>query len=148
MLQWRRKFTPIQIHAKLAAQRTRRNTAFPDLTAVRKFLKGKTHRRSAVETRGAKTKWTRAHVMAANRMRRQKIKACRGAKYVKWDAIIRSSRTPKVHRTTAAKAFKREGIPAQFRPLREKVSGRSEVSPPPRIARGIKPHVWQVWTAG
>ena len=99
MLQWRRKFTPIQIHAKLAAQRTRR---------------------SAVETRGAKTKWTRAHVMAANRVRRQKIKACRGAKYVKWDAIIRSSRTPRVHRTTAAKAFKREGIPAQFRPLREK----------------------------
>ena len=45
---------------------------------MRKFLNGKPHRRGAVETRGAKRKWTRAHVLTANRMRRQKIKACKG----------------------------------------------------------------------
>ena len=67
MLQWRRTFTPIQIHVKLAAQRARRNIPSPDVIAVRNFLKGKTQRRSAVETRGAKTKWTRAHVMVALR---------------------------------------------------------------------------------
>ena len=58
--------------------------------------------------------------MAANRVRRQGIIAGRSAKYVKWDAIILSSRTPRAYRATAAKAFKREGIPAQFRPSREK----------------------------
>ena len=42
MLEWRRKFTPIQIHDKLRAQRSRRNIAFADLTVVRKILKGKT----------------------------------------------------------------------------------------------------------
>ena len=78
LIEWGQKFTPIQVHQKLQAFRARRNIQCPDLTAVRKFLKGKAHRRGAVETRGAKRKWTRAHVLTANRMRRQKIKACKG----------------------------------------------------------------------
>ena len=74
LIEWRQKLTPIQVHQKLPALRARRNIQCPDLTAVRKFLKGNTHRRGAVQTRGAKRKWTRAHVLTANRVRRQKIK--------------------------------------------------------------------------
>ena len=85
LMEWRQKFTPIQIHYKLQRLRARRNIACPDLTAVRKFLKGKTHRRGAIETRGAKSKWTRAHVLAANRERRKRIKACKGTKFNKCD---------------------------------------------------------------
>ena len=105
LMEWRQKVTQIQIHYKLQRLRARRNIAYPDLTAVRKFLKGKTHRRGAIETRGAKSKWTRAHVLAANRERRKRINACKGTKFIKWGKITKGARLPKVHRTTAAKAF-------------------------------------------
>ena len=120
LMDWRQKFTPIQIHYKLQRLRARRNIACPDLTAVRKFLKGKTHRRGAIETRGAKSKWTRAHVSATNRERRKRNKAIKGTRFIKWDKITKGARLLKVHRTTAAQAFIREGIPAKYRPSREK----------------------------
>ena len=44
--------TPIDIHTKLCAQRRRRNEGEPCLTAIRRALKGITHKRSRVETRG------------------------------------------------------------------------------------------------
>ena len=106
--------------------RSRRRIVAPDLTVIRKFLKGKTHRRGKVETRGAKPKWTRANVLAANRARRKSIKGAKGTRYITWNTIVRKSRAPKVHRTTAAKAFVREGVPAKFRPSREKPQRRKE----------------------
>ena len=97
LMEWRQKFTPIQIHCKLQRLRARRIIACPKLTAVRKFLKSKTHRRGAVETRGAKSKWTRAHVLAANRERRKRIKARKGTRFIQWNKITKDARLPKVH---------------------------------------------------
>ena len=46
LMEWRRKgCTPIEIHAKLVGCRGGKGIKAPDLTVVRKFLKGKTHRR-------------------------------------------------------------------------------------------------------
>ena len=49
--------TPIEIHARLVkgrkAEKPKRKG--PDLTTVRRYIKGKTFKRSAVETRGRKS---------------------------------------------------------------------------------------------
>ena len=104
----------------MANKRQRQRVRPPNLTVIRKFLKGKTHRRGVVETRGAKRKWTRANVLKANRARIAKIQKHKGAKYVSWDVIAHAARARKVHRTTVARAFIREGILARFRPSRAK----------------------------
>ena len=44
----------VQIHKRLSTDRGRRRQAPPDLTTVRRFVKGKTSKRSATETRGRK----------------------------------------------------------------------------------------------
>ena len=49
---WKSKsWTPVQIHAQLAKDRKRKRQRGPDLTTARRFAKGKTFKRSAVETR-------------------------------------------------------------------------------------------------
>ena len=110
--------TPV-IHTKIKASRQRIRVAPLDITVVRRFLKGKTHRRGVVEKRGRKRSWTRANVLKANAVRKDKIKKHPG-KYIKWDKIVKGSRVPQVHRSTAQRAFEREQIPVKFRPCREK----------------------------
>ena len=52
---WKSKsWTPVQIHAQLTKDRTCTRQRGPDLTTARRFVKGKTFKRSAVETRGRK----------------------------------------------------------------------------------------------
>ena len=115
-----------RIHTKLEEMRDRRGVQTPNVTVVRKFLKGKTHKRGRVETRGRKKKWTRANVLAANRVRRSRIKAHRGARYVAWGEIIRRTRVPKIHRSTASRSFAREGLPVRFTPSRETPQRKQE----------------------
>ena len=55
--------TPVQIHARSAAQRTKKKIATPHLTNVRKAPKGKVCKRGRVETRGRRPKFTRAMVL-------------------------------------------------------------------------------------
>lgn len=111
---------PVEIQAALALRRQKNEEAAPDLTAVRRFLKGKTHQRGRSETRGRKSKVSRRNVLNMNSVRRTLVKKDKGTRYVKWDEIIRKSRAPPVHRSTAARAFKREDIKAIFRRSREK----------------------------
>ena len=58
--------TPMQIHEQLVKDRRRRK---PDLTTVRRFVKGKTHKRATTETRGRKKKLSVANVKAMDRAR-------------------------------------------------------------------------------
>lgn len=121
MIAWRAEGArPIEIHSRLAAQRRKRGAIAPSLTGVRKFLNGKTHRRAAFEARGRKPVLRRSHVAHMNRVRIQKVQRGDGAVCVRWDDIIGSGKTPTVHRTTAARAFQREGIDVKFRRSREK----------------------------
>ena len=55
--------TPVQIHARSAAQRTKKKIATPHLTNVRKAPKGKVCKRGRVETRGRQPTFTRAMVL-------------------------------------------------------------------------------------
>jgi len=55
--------TPVQIHARPAAQRTKKKIATPHLTNARKAPKGKVCKRGRVETRGRRPKFTRAMVL-------------------------------------------------------------------------------------
>ncbi len=48
-------WTSVQIHAALVKDRKCRRQNSPDLTTVRRFANGKTHKRSAKERRGRKT---------------------------------------------------------------------------------------------
>ena len=120
-MEWRRKgCTPIDIHRKLVRARGGKGLEAPCLTAVRKFLKGKTHRRGSMETRGRKCTYSMANIRRMNKVRKELVKKTKGLKYISWDTIVKKSGVPAGDRTTAAKAFKREGFPVEFRTNREK----------------------------
>ena len=74
--------TPVEMHARLASRRVmlakkkgvkKRNLKGlgPDLTNVRLFLKGQTHHRGVVETRGAKKKLTRRQLQKVDTIRKK-----------------------------------------------------------------------------
>jgi hypothetical protein len=121
LLEWNKKgFTPIQTHAKLEAARERKGIEPHNLTSVRKFLKGKTHRRARIETRGRGRTYTLANVRAMNKARKDLVKKTKGGKYISWDHIKKAARVPDADRTTVAKAFQEAGLAAAFRNNREK----------------------------
>jgi hypothetical protein len=127
LLSWKNaNVTVIDMHGRLEKRRERQGIDAPDLTTVRKFLKGKTHRRGRVDKRGQTPIFSRRNVLAMNRARVTLIKKCKNTKQIKWDTIINKARVPEGDRTTAAKAFTREGIDAKLRPIREKPQRKPE----------------------
>ena len=58
----------------------------------------------------------------ANKVRKDNIKK-HHPKYVKWGKIVKSSRAPQVHCTTAQRSFKREGILVLFAGLLMQTGG-------------------------
>ena len=67
------------------------------LTAVRKFLKGKTHRLGVRETRGRKLIYSAANVRTMNKVRKSLVKKVEGNKYVAWDQVRDKARAPAGH---------------------------------------------------
>ena len=65
-----------------------------NITVVRRFLKGKTHKRGVKETRGRKRIYSRRNVLTMNAARRKFIQATKGTKQAKWNLIIRKARAP------------------------------------------------------
>ena len=63
-------FTPPEIQGKLETMRARNGTSAPHVSNVRRALQGKTHKRSATETRGRKCLIGPKQVRAMNRMRK------------------------------------------------------------------------------
>ena len=68
-----------QTFKQVAARRRARGVEMVSLTAIRRFLRGKSHRRSKVETRGRKRVFTRKNVLAMDAARRKMIQRTRGA---------------------------------------------------------------------
>ena len=127
LLSWKNANVSVpDMHSRLKKRRDRQDIATPDLTTVRKFLKGKTHRRGRVDKRGRKPIFSRRNVLAMNRARVALIKKCKNTKQVLWDSIMQKARVPKGDRTTAAKAFAREDIHVKLRPMREKPQRKPE----------------------
>jgi transposase len=95
--------------------------AGPDLTSVRRFLKGVSHRRGVVETRGAKRKLTHRQLQKINTARKKLYTQAKGEGEVHYDDILeKAGLLGVVDRTTVAKNLKDAGYPVQARPPREK----------------------------
>ena len=109
------KKTPIEIWANLKALRARRHVPPPDLTSVRRLLRGKTFKESVEEARGRRAKLSRRAVLAMDKKRKELQAKAAGEYEVHWKDIIKKARVGQVHASTAARAFAREGIGVQWR---------------------------------
>ena len=96
-------WTAVQIHKRLSTDRGRRRQAPPDLTIVRRFVKGKTFKQSATETLGRKKSLSVADLRTMDRVRNELITKADGEREVTWGEVIRKSRVATVDRSTAAK---------------------------------------------
>ena len=112
--------TASQIFAMVAKKRVARGVAMVNITVIRRFLRGRTHRRGKVETRGRKRSFTRRNVLAMDTARRRFIKDTHGTRQATWDLVRSKARAPRAHRTTVARAFARECMDVKLRRLREK----------------------------
>ena len=112
--------SPNQAHAKLTSSRCRAGVDPVGQPVIRRFFRGKTHRRGRVETRGRKLKLSRSNVKNMDAARKALIKKGDGTRSVRYKEIMKKARVPTVHRTTASRAFVREGLDVKFRPSRQK----------------------------
>ena len=115
-----KKKSPVEIHARFAAKRTREGKAAPTLGNVRRALKGLTYKQGLAETRGRKRKLSRTNALALNKARKELIAKANGQQEVHWQDVMRSARAPCVDPTTAARAVKELVPDLQWRPPREK----------------------------
>ena len=115
-----------QIFKQIATRRRAKGVEMLNVTAIRRFLRGKSHRRSKVETRGRKRIFTRKNVFAMDAARRSMIKKTRGAQQATWTALRTKARVPRADATTVARAFAREGLDVKLRRPREKPERTSE----------------------
>ena len=113
--------TPIEIHTKMCAQRRRCNEVEPCLTAIRRALKGITHKRSRLETRGRPKVLTARNLKAVDAARKRLIAKMDSTQEVHWSDLLRASRVPKVDPTTLAKNMRAAGYDVKWRPPRMKV---------------------------
>lgn len=116
----RKGSSPTQIQAALNKKRARRGAVAPHVTNIRKIINGKTYSRRRVETRGRKRTYSRAHVNAMNKARKQLLKEAKGEREVPWRKVCARARAPKANRCTILNAFRNQGIPVQARRPRQK----------------------------
>ena len=112
--------SPSEIHARLAARRQRAGVEVPDLTTLRRAIKGKTHKRGRKETRGRKAKYSKKWVVSLNRARKYLLKKVDNGREVRWKDVVKKARAPAGHRTTVRRAFVRHGVDVAARRPREK----------------------------
>ena len=110
------------IHARIARAREACGVPAPQIWAVRRAMRGATHKRGVVETRGRKKALTPAQAKRLNASRLALLKQADGQREVTYKAITRKARVD-IHRTTAARCLAPLGV--KWRRLREK---------PPRTA--------------
>ena len=77
--------TPVEIHRRLQAAHERAGKDGPDLTSVRRALKGQTFRRSRKESRGRHRILSQTNLRAVDRARKKLIKKADGEYEVHWE---------------------------------------------------------------
>ena len=77
---------------QVAARRCARGVEMVSVTAIRRFLRGKSHRHSKVETRGRMRVFTRKNVLAMDAARCKMIQHFRGALQATWSTVQTKAR--------------------------------------------------------
>ena len=72
------QLTPTEVWKKWTAKRAQKRAVPPNLTTVRRFLKGKTYSVAAAETRGRKRKLSRRVVLNMEKKRKELLKKAGG----------------------------------------------------------------------
>jgi hypothetical protein len=147
MHKWKAQpWTPNQIHARLAKDRARRGQPAPDPTTVRRFVNGKTFKRSAAETRGRKNKLSATNIRTMDRVRDEIITKAKGEREVTWEEIIRKSRVPTVDRSTAAKHMKKSLGVKPHRPRAKLIRSEADQAERKRICNRLRKLPLKYWT--
>ena len=112
--------TPTEIHTWLVKTRSRKGILAPNLTNVRKTLKGNTYKSGMAETRGVKRTLSRKQILKLDGIRKRLLKKKDSEEKVTWPLILRVGRLAmKVTERTVAKNFEEEGIDVKWRPARD-----------------------------
>ena len=106
------------ILSAIAKRRARAKIDAPKIWAVRRAMAGATHKRGVPESRGRKKKLTTVQASRMFKKRDQLIVKAGGEQYVSYDAVVASSRVPKIHRTTVSRYLGESGV--KWRRMREK----------------------------
>ena len=130
--------TPTQICDLISRTRKSRDEAGPDLTTVRRALKGVTHKRGQSEARGRKPKITAVKLRALNNARLRLVRAAKGEAEVHIKDVLKSARVSNVHVSTVSKHFiKRLGV-SWRNPRSEPLRGSADAEERVAICSGWK----------
>ena len=99
--------TPVEVHALLQRTRAARGLPGPDLTTVRRALRGATGKRARVEARGRKAKVTIVKLRALDAARRRLIQRAKGETEVHIEDVMKAARVTDVSPPTVSKHFKK-----------------------------------------
>ena len=88
--------SPVEVHRLLSVRRRRSRQSVPDLTSVRRVLKGLTHCVGKPEKRGHPRKLSRANVRRLNTVRKASLKKARREKEVHIDEVLTGGGLPTV----------------------------------------------------
>lgn len=118
---------PKEIHKRHSKSRRQQRPRLKALciTALRKALRGETHR-GGEERRGAKRKLSQRAVQALDAKRRALVDKSAGAREVHWPEVIKKARVKPVHPTTAKRSIQQAGILVASRRNREKPHRKPE----------------------
>ncbi|CAK0823042.1 unnamed protein product [Prorocentrum cordatum] len=117
--------TPVEIRDLVSRTRESLDETGPDLTTVRRALRGATHRRGPAETRGRKLKLTAVKLRALNNARVRLIRAAKDEAEVHLKDVMKAARVSDVHKGTASRHFKRLGVTWRA-PCAEPLRGSAE----------------------
>jgi hypothetical protein len=96
-----------QILERIAASREKEGIEAPMPGAIQRAVKGKTHKRGRVETRGRKRKLSKASARKLDKTRTELIEKAKGEEEITWDKVIKKARVPAVHPSTAGRSLVR-----------------------------------------
>ena len=102
--------TPTEIHRHFTRLRTKRSLAAPDLTTVRRALRGATHKRSMKERQGPKVKLTPVQVCRLNAARKDLIHKAAGEGEVHIADVMAKAKINHVSISTVSKHCKMTGV--------------------------------------
>ena len=75
------------IYNSISKGRTKQGVAMVNITAIRRYIRGHSHKRGSVETRGRKRAFSRRSVLAMDAARRKFIKETKGGRPARWGVI-------------------------------------------------------------
>ncbi|CAK0814602.1 unnamed protein product, partial [Prorocentrum cordatum] len=101
---------PVEIRDLVSRTRESLDETGPDLTTVRRALRGAAHRRGPAETRGRKPKLTAVKLRALNNARVRLIRAAKGEAEVHLKDVMMAARVSDAHKGTASRHSKRLGV--------------------------------------